>query len=160
RCCTHRCILSKKVLKRIMTALFLPAERTTTSSDLHYRCARCLCVHRDDFGRGGSKGPGLVARWLRCGSDGFRPEWAFPLPLGARNISKSFDPPAMFSATVPPASSMIATSFCGLADHEIIWVVPLAHLPLGLPPHLLPCQDAIADLVDAACRCQKFDCVA
>jgi len=38
-----RCILSKKaVLKRIMTALFLPAERTTTSSDLHYRCAGCL----------------------------------------------------------------------------------------------------------------------
>jgi hypothetical protein len=38
-----RCILSKKtVLKRIMTALFLPAERTSTSSDLHYRCAGCL----------------------------------------------------------------------------------------------------------------------
>jgi hypothetical protein len=38
-----RCILSKKaVLKQIMTVLFLPPERTTTSSDPHYRCARCL----------------------------------------------------------------------------------------------------------------------
>jgi hypothetical protein len=37
-----RCILrNKAALKRIMTALFLPMGRTTTSSDLHYRCARC-----------------------------------------------------------------------------------------------------------------------
>jgi hypothetical protein len=38
-----RCILRKKaVVKRILKALSLPAQRTTTSSDPHYCCARCL----------------------------------------------------------------------------------------------------------------------
>jgi hypothetical protein len=38
-----RCILGKNaVVKQLMTALVLPAERTTTSSDQHYRCAKCL----------------------------------------------------------------------------------------------------------------------
>jgi hypothetical protein len=38
-----RCILRKEaILKRIINALSLPAERTTPSSDSNYRCARCL----------------------------------------------------------------------------------------------------------------------
>jgi hypothetical protein len=37
------CTLGKKaVLRQIMRAFSLPAERTTTSADLHYRCAKCL----------------------------------------------------------------------------------------------------------------------
>jgi hypothetical protein len=38
-----RCILRKPAaLKKVMDALFLPRDRTTTSSDPHYRCPRCL----------------------------------------------------------------------------------------------------------------------
>lgn len=38
-----KCILQKKaVVKAILKRLNLPARRTKTGSDLHYRCFRCL----------------------------------------------------------------------------------------------------------------------
>jgi hypothetical protein len=38
-----RCILRRKnTLRQVMKELKLPQNKTETSSDLHYRCSRCL----------------------------------------------------------------------------------------------------------------------